>query len=119
MFDTILIITLSLLASLLLCLLTLRLSISVKHFCLFFHSLPILTGFFKFRPPPPFILTPCLLNLTKISDPIVYFDPPFIRYLRVIRQINLVFLLVQTRTEQNLDESYLNRNAHLEFIKCR
>ena len=51
MFDTLLIITLFLLASLLVCLLTLRLSINIKHLRLFFHSLPILTDFLKFRPP--------------------------------------------------------------------
>ena len=54
---TLLIITLFLLASLLVCLLTLRLRISIKHFCLFFHSLPILTDFFwnsdHPTPPPP------------------------------------------------------------------
>ena len=52
MFDTLLIITLFLLASLLVCLLTLRLSINVKHLCLFCHSLPILTDLLKFRHPP-------------------------------------------------------------------
>ena len=87
MFDTLLINTLFLLASLLVCLLNLRLSINIKHICLiyasFIHSLPILTDYLKFRPPPPFILTPRLLNLTKISDPPVYFDLPFIRHLRV------------------------------------
>ena len=51
MFDTLLIITLFLLASLLVCLLTLRLSINIKHACLFFHSLPILTDILNFRPP--------------------------------------------------------------------
>ena len=55
-FDTILIITLFLLASLRVCLLTLRLSINIKHLCLFFHLLPILTDFLKFnknlRPVP-------------------------------------------------------------------
>ena len=66
MFDTPLIITLFLLASLLVCLVTLRSSINIKHLCLFFHSLPILTDFMKFRPPPP--PPPHLLNLTKISD---------------------------------------------------
>ena len=64
MFDTLLTITLFLLASLLVCLLTLRLSININFLCLFLHSLPILRDFLKFRPP-----TPCLLNLTKISDP--------------------------------------------------
>ena len=64
MFDTLLIITLFLLASLLVCLLTLRLSINIKHLCLLFHLLPILTDFFKFRTPPP-----RLLNLSKIYDP--------------------------------------------------
>ena len=71
MFDTLLIITLFLLASLLVCLLTLRLSINIIHLCLFLHSLPILTDFLKFHP------TPRLLNLTKISDPPVYFDLPY------------------------------------------
>ena len=56
MFDTLLIITLFLLASLLLCLLTLRLSINIKHLCLFFHSLPMLTEFLKFQHPPPVYL---------------------------------------------------------------
>ena len=70
MFDTRLIITLFLLASLLVCLLTLRLSINYKHLCLFFHSLPILTDFLKFRPP------------------LVYFDPPsFIKFNKNLRQI--------------------------------
>ena len=49
------------------CLPTLRFSINIKHLCLFFHLLPILTDILKFRPPPP-----------------SYFDPPsFIRHLRV------------------------------------
>ena len=69
MSDTLLIITLLLQVSLLVCLLTLRLNIKIKHLCLFFHSLPILTDFSK---PPPL-----LLNLTKISDPPpIYFDLP-------------------------------------------
>ena len=51
--DTLLIITLFLLASLLVCLPTLRLSINVKHLCLFFHSLPILTDYLKLHNPPP------------------------------------------------------------------
>ena len=78
MFDTLLIITLFLLASRLVCLLTLRLSINVKYLCLFFHSLPILTDFLKFDPPR-------LSNITKISNPPppIYFDPPCIRHLRV------------------------------------
>ena len=57
MFDTRLIITLFLLASLLVCLLTLRLSINYKHLCMFFNSLPILTDFFEIPTLP------------------VYFDP--------------------------------------------
>ena len=85
MFDTLLIITLFLLASLLVCLLTLRLSISVKHLCLFFHSLPLLTDFLKFRPPP---LPHGFLNVTKISELPVFLTPPFIKHLRVI---NLMF----------------------------
>ena len=79
MFDTLLIITLFLVASLLVCLLTLRLIISIKHLCLFFHSLPILTDTLKFRPPsPPFI------KFNKDFQPPVHFDLPlFIRHLRV------------------------------------
>ena len=74
MFDTLLIITLFLRASLLVCLLTLRLRINIKRLCLFFHSLLIL----KDHPPPPIYfdtLPPRLLILTKISDLPVYFDP--------------------------------------------
>ena len=97
MFDTLLIITLFLQASLLACLLTLRSSINIKHLCLFFHSLPILTDFLKFQPPPsPFIYfdppppppPPRLLNLTKISD------PPFIRHLRVLSLAFIYFHLL-------------------------
>ena len=50
MFDTLLIITLFLPASLLVCLLTLRLSINIKHLCLFFH--PTLPPFNLTSPPP-------------------------------------------------------------------
>ena len=66
-----LIVTLFLLTSLLVSLLTLRLSISIKPLCLFFHSLLILTNIWKYRTP-----FPRLLNLTKISNPSVYFDSP-------------------------------------------
>ena len=58
MFDTLLIIILFLLASLLVCLLTLRLSINIKHSCPFFHSLAILMNFLKFQSPPPVYLAP-------------------------------------------------------------
>ena len=70
MFDTLSIITLFLLASLLVGLLTLRLSINIKHLCLCFHSLPILTDFLKFHSSslPPVYFDPRLLNLTKISE---------------------------------------------------
>ena len=54
MFDTILIITLFLLASFLVCLLTLRLSINVKHLCLFFSFITDINVFFKI-PTTPFI----------------------------------------------------------------
>ena len=64
MFDTLLIITLFSLASLLVYLLTLRLSINIQHLGLFFHSLAILTDFLKFHPVPPLNLTP----------------PPFIKF---------------------------------------
>ena len=68
MFDTLLIIILFLLASLLVCLLTLRLSINITHLCLSFYSLPILTDILIFRAPLP-LPPPPLLNLTKISNP--------------------------------------------------
>ena len=86
MSDTLLNISLFLLASILIFLLTLRLTINFKHLYLFFHSLPLLMDVLKFW-RCPFILTPPgLLNLTKISDPPpIYFDhTPFIRHLRVI-----------------------------------
>ena len=69
MFDALLIITLFLIASLLACLLTLRLSIIIKHLCLCLHSLPTLTDILKFRPSR-------LLNLTKISDLLFILAPP-------------------------------------------
>ena len=72
MLHTLLIITLFLLASLPVCLLTLRLSINVKHLCHFFHSLLILTDILKFW-------LSCLLNLTKISN----LTTTFIRHLKV------------------------------------
>ena len=63
MFDTLLITTLFLLASLLARLLTLRLSINIKHLCLFFHSLLI---WCFFRPPPSlFILTPSFIKVNE------------------------------------------------------
>ena len=68
MFDSLLIITLFSLASLLVRLLTLRLSINTKHLCLFFHSLQILTDLLKFQPP---------LFIKKIFDPLPL-PPPFI-----------------------------------------
>ena len=72
MFDTLLIITLFLLASLLVHLLTLRLSINTKHLCIFIHSLQILTDFLRCRPPPPSHL---LKKSSTLSTP-VYFDLP-------------------------------------------
>ena len=71
MFDTLLIITLFLLASLLVCLLTLRLSINIKTFRFMspFSFITYIKGFFEI----PTLSTvyfdlPRLLNLTKISD---------------------------------------------------
>ena len=83
MFDTLLIITLLLLASILNCLLTLRLSINIKHLCHIFHSLTILMDILKFQPPPFKLITPHSLNLTKISEPLPSPPPrpPFIRHL--------------------------------------
>ena len=70
MFDTLLIIASFLLASLLVCLITLRLSIDIKHLCLLFRSLPILTDFLKFQPLPPFIrhLRVPLLSLNEFGE---------------------------------------------------
>ena len=51
MLDTLLVITLFLLASRRVYLLTLRLGMNMKHLCLCLHSLPILTDFLKFRSP--------------------------------------------------------------------
>ena len=62
MFDTLFIITLFLVASLLVCLLTLRLSININYF-------------YPPHPHPP-THQPRLLNLTKISNRPVYFDSP-------------------------------------------
>ena len=78
MIDTLWIITLFLLASLLVCLPTLRLSINVKHLCLFFHSLPILTDFLKLHTPP-------FIKYNKNLRTPIYFDapPPLIKHLRV------------------------------------
>ena len=71
MFDTLLIITL-----------------------IFFHSLPILTDLFKFRSPPPFILTPLFIKFNKNLQPPLPFilNPPFIRHLRVSCQHFLCML---------------------------
>ena len=80
MFDTLLIITLFLLASLLACLLTLRLSINIKHLSLFSFVTDI-NGYLEI--PTPSSTPPRLLNLTMISDPPFYFDSPFIRHLRL------------------------------------
>ena len=55
-FDTLLIITLFLLASLLVCLLSLKLSISIKHLCLFFPFITHINEYIKISNPlPPFI----------------------------------------------------------------
>ena len=94
MFDTLLIITLFLLASLLVCLLTLRLSISIKHLSLFWFITDI-NGYFEIPTPPPPILPvycdpPCLLNLTKISPPPPPPPPPFIMTSLFIRHLRVL-----------------------------
>ena len=63
MFDTVFIITLFLLASLLVCLFTLRLSINR------FFEIPTPSVYFD-HPPPR------LLNLTRIFEPPLFFGPP-------------------------------------------
>ena len=76
MFDTLLIITLFLLASLLVCLLILRLSINIKHFCLFLRSLPILTDFLEI-PTPQYILNPLFIKFNKnLKPPPRFYFPP-------------------------------------------
>ena len=81
MFDTLLIINLFLLALTLVCLLTLRLKINIKHVCLFFHS-PFTTDikvFFEIPTPPrpTFILIPPFIKFNKNLQPLpIYFDPP-------------------------------------------
>ena len=81
MFDTFLIITFFLLASVLVCLLTLRLSINIKH-CLIFHSLPILTNFLKFQPPVYFDPSPRLLGTLGYRKNYSIFCPPVgVKYL--------------------------------------
>ena len=67
MFDTLLIITLFLLALLLVCLLDLRLSIDIKHLCLFFLITNI-NGYFEI-PTPPFILIPPFIKFNKDLHP--------------------------------------------------
>ena len=67
MFDAILINTLFLLASLLVCLLTLRLSINIKNFMSLFSFSTDINGYFEIAILP---------TLPPISDPPVYFDPP-------------------------------------------
>ena len=66
MFDTLLIIISFLLASLV-CLLTLRLSMNVKHLCLFFSLITDVNEYFDI-PIPSVYFDRGLLNLTKISN---------------------------------------------------
>ena len=90
MFHTLLIITLFLLASFLVCLITLRLSINIKHLS-FFSFITNINGFFEiptrpvyFDPPPlPPPLPPFIkFNVKSPTSPFIL-TPPFIRYLRV------------------------------------
>ena len=64
MFATLLIITLFLLASLLVCLLTLKI----------FHSLPILMDILKFQPPLYFEPPSPFIRFKKDLQPLVYFQ---------------------------------------------
>ena len=100
-FDTLFIITLFLLVSLLVYLLTLRLSINIKHLCLFFHSLPILMNILKYRTP-----FPRLLNLTNTSNPSVHFDSsppaPFIRHLRLREEFTFCWKIFLVTLSKNL-----------------
>ena len=88
MFDTLLIITLFLLASLPVCLLTLRLSINIKHFVSLFSFITDINGLFEIPPPTPlpFILDPPFIKFNKnlpTPSPVFFDPPPFIRHLRV------------------------------------
>ena len=78
-FDYYLVLTSLISCLLLACLLTLRwrININILNICLFFHSLPILTNFFRLPPLPVYFDLSSLLKLTKLT-------PPFIRHLRVI-----------------------------------
>ena len=81
MFDILLIITFVLLASHLVCLLILKLSINIKHLYIFFHSWPILKDFLKFHPPPHVYFDPWFTKFKKNVWPPS--PAPFIRHLRV------------------------------------
>ena len=85
-------------------LLIFRLSINMKHLCLFFHSLPILANILKFRSSPP---NSPFIKFNKDLHPPVYFDPPpfppsplpFIRHLRsfdltpIVRRALLAYMV--------------------------
>ena len=103
MVDTLLIKTLFLLTSLLVCLFTLRLSINIKVFCVFFHSLQMLTNFLPSSLPPQFILT---LPFIKVNENLQAPYSPFIRHLR---------LAGLTRNFPVSNESFIIGSFHTHF----
>ena len=112
MFDTLLIITLFLLASLLVCLLTLRLSINIKHLCLFFSFIADIKGYFAIPTPPPRLVyfDPPVIKFNKDLQPpppppppfILTPPPSFIRHLRVClpHSLNIQYHLANTTRQQ-------------------
>ena len=71
-FDYYLVLTSLISCLLLVCLLTLRwrININILNICLFFHSLPILTNFFRLPPLPVYFDLSSLLKLTKLTPPV-------------------------------------------------
>ena len=75
-FDTLLIITLFLLALLLVCLLTLRLNINIKHSGLFFSFITDINEYFEISNP-----LPPLIKINKDLQPLrLFWLPRFIRH---------------------------------------
>ena len=100
MFDTLLIITLFLLGSLLVCLVTLRLSINIKHLSLFSFITDINRYFEIPASRGMFILNPPLIKFNKdLQSPINFYappHPPIIRHLRVSTRLSSNVIILKT-----------------------